>query len=458
MRVFRAPHLELSASRPFPVYADGEHLTDLPASLRVLPRALSVIVPRRRGLSARGRNGALFGAKRAAARAVGAASRASGRGGGTTLPGRVLLRLAPDAIARLGSGLDRGATLVSATNGKTTTAGMIAAMLAAEGRDPVHNRAGSNMTWGVATALLEQRGERGAVRGRRGLAAEGRGAARPLADRARQPLPRPARPLRRDRDAGRRVGGDGRRARRAHPLRPQRRRPADRRPRPRRRASAAARASSTSGSRTPRRRCPSSSTPSTPSTAAAAATPTPTSAPSSATSATTPAPTAAPSGRAPDVAATAIELHGMERLDASTVRTPAGELEPRAAPARPLQRLQRARRGRRRPRARRRPGADRRRRWPTMRAAFGRVETIEIGGKPVSILLIKNPAGRQRGPAHAAARGRRRGARPLDRAQRPDRRRPRRLLDLGRRLRAARRRACGGSPAPAPGRRRWRCG
>lgn len=45
VRVFRAPHLELSASRPFPVYADGEHLTDLPASLRILPRALSVLVP-----------------------------------------------------------------------------------------------------------------------------------------------------------------------------------------------------------------------------------------------------------------------------------------------------------------------------------------------------------------------------------------------------------------------------
>ena len=49
VRVFRASRLELSASRPFPVYADGEHLTDLPASLRVLPRALSVIVPPRAG-------------------------------------------------------------------------------------------------------------------------------------------------------------------------------------------------------------------------------------------------------------------------------------------------------------------------------------------------------------------------------------------------------------------------
>jgi YegS/Rv2252/BmrU family lipid kinase len=45
VQVFRAPHLELSASKDFAVYADGEHLTDLPASLRVLPRALSVLVP-----------------------------------------------------------------------------------------------------------------------------------------------------------------------------------------------------------------------------------------------------------------------------------------------------------------------------------------------------------------------------------------------------------------------------
>jgi lipid II isoglutaminyl synthase (glutamine-hydrolysing) len=103
----------------------------------------------------------VFGAKLALSRAIGGASRRSGRGGGTTLPGRVLLRLEPEAIARLGAGLDRGTTVVSATNGKTTTAGMIAAILAADDRHPVHNRAGSNMTWGVATALLEQRGSEG---------------------------------------------------------------------------------------------------------------------------------------------------------------------------------------------------------------------------------------------------------------------------------------------------------
>src|SRR3954453_9656607 len=105
--------------------------------------------------------GGFFGAKLALSRALGAASRASGRGGGTTLPGRVLLAMEREAIGRLGAGLDRGTTIVSATNGKTTTAGMIAAILAADGRHPVHNRAGSNMTWGVATALLEQQGEEG---------------------------------------------------------------------------------------------------------------------------------------------------------------------------------------------------------------------------------------------------------------------------------------------------------
>jgi YegS/Rv2252/BmrU family lipid kinase len=45
VRVFRASQLELTASRPFPVYADGEHLTELPAQIRILPKALSVLAP-----------------------------------------------------------------------------------------------------------------------------------------------------------------------------------------------------------------------------------------------------------------------------------------------------------------------------------------------------------------------------------------------------------------------------
>ena len=100
-------------------------------------------------------------AKAGLARAIGRLSRASGRGGGTTLPGRVLLKLDRNAIDKLGSKLEHGSTLISATNGKTTTASMLASILVAEGRHPVHNRSGSNMTWGVATALLEQKGDEG---------------------------------------------------------------------------------------------------------------------------------------------------------------------------------------------------------------------------------------------------------------------------------------------------------
>ncbi len=65
------------------------------------------------------------------------------------------------AKAGLAARLDRGSIVVSSTNGKTTTAGMVSAILRTAGRVPVHNRAGSNMHWGVATALLEQFGDEG---------------------------------------------------------------------------------------------------------------------------------------------------------------------------------------------------------------------------------------------------------------------------------------------------------
>jgi YegS/Rv2252/BmrU family lipid kinase len=43
--VLRAAEVQVSADRDFAVYADGEHLTDLPATLRVLSGALRVIAP-----------------------------------------------------------------------------------------------------------------------------------------------------------------------------------------------------------------------------------------------------------------------------------------------------------------------------------------------------------------------------------------------------------------------------
>ena len=97
------------------------------------------------------------------ARLARAVIRRAGRGG-TTVPGRVLLRLDRNAIAHLGGRLGGGSALLSATNGKTTTASMLAGVLERDGRAVVRNRAGSNMHWGVATALIdagEQPGELG---------------------------------------------------------------------------------------------------------------------------------------------------------------------------------------------------------------------------------------------------------------------------------------------------------
>jgi UDP-N-acetylmuramyl tripeptide synthase len=91
-----------------------------------------------------------------AARMLGALSRAAGRGGGTTIPGKLLWKLDPDAIDALAARLSDGAVLVSATNGKTTTTGMLAEILG--DRSLAWNRAGANLMSGVASALVAARG------------------------------------------------------------------------------------------------------------------------------------------------------------------------------------------------------------------------------------------------------------------------------------------------------------
>jgi UDP-N-acetylmuramyl tripeptide synthase len=103
---------------------------------------------------------AMLPIKVAAARGVGVLSRRAGRGG-TSLPGRVLLKLDPHAIGALAARLERGSAVISATNGKTTTAAMVAAILGRGGARLVHNRAGANMAGGVATALMDGDGDLG---------------------------------------------------------------------------------------------------------------------------------------------------------------------------------------------------------------------------------------------------------------------------------------------------------
>jgi UDP-N-acetylmuramyl tripeptide synthase len=92
----------------------------------------------------------------AAARAAGRLSRLAGAGGGTTLPGKLLSTFDPLAVDRLAARLPRGSALVSATNGKTTTAAMVAEILSPQ-VSLAHNRAGANLLSGVASALLEAR-------------------------------------------------------------------------------------------------------------------------------------------------------------------------------------------------------------------------------------------------------------------------------------------------------------
>jgi lipid II isoglutaminyl synthase (glutamine-hydrolysing) len=93
----------------------------------------------------------------AVARAVGRLSRLAGTGGGTTFPGKLLWKLHPGAVDRLAARLPLGSALISATNGKTTTAAMAAEILGGRVR-LAHNSSGANLVSGVASTLLDARG------------------------------------------------------------------------------------------------------------------------------------------------------------------------------------------------------------------------------------------------------------------------------------------------------------
>ncbi len=125
----------------------------------------------------------------AVGKAFGMASRRLGRGGGTALPGVVAQRLDPRLASRLARQLGRGRAIVTGTNGKTTTARMLAGIAAAAGAAPVHNRSGSNLMRGIGTALLEAAAFDGRIRhaGRRCGIFEVDEATMPAAIRALRP-------------------------------------------------------------------------------------------------------------------------------------------------------------------------------------------------------------------------------------------------------------------------------
>jgi UDP-N-acetylmuramyl tripeptide synthase len=89
--------------------------------------------------------------------------------GGTTLPGTVARRLAPDVLRQLSAQPNQGVIAVTGTNGKTTTAKMLSAMFEAAGLPVTHNRAGANLISGLTTAFLQNARWNGHVRGNIGL-------------------------------------------------------------------------------------------------------------------------------------------------------------------------------------------------------------------------------------------------------------------------------------------------
>ena len=83
---------------------------------------------------------------------IGALSRATGRGSGSVVGGHAVLAIDPLALERLSAG--RQVSLVSGTNGKTTTTKLLACALSSRGQDKVvTNLLGANLPTGLVASL-----------------------------------------------------------------------------------------------------------------------------------------------------------------------------------------------------------------------------------------------------------------------------------------------------------------
>ncbi len=76
--------------------------------------------------------------------------------GGSTLPGRLAASLSPDILSILASQLKEGCILITGTNGKTTTAYLLAKILSQAGKKIIHNRSGANLISGVTTSFIAE--------------------------------------------------------------------------------------------------------------------------------------------------------------------------------------------------------------------------------------------------------------------------------------------------------------
>ena len=97
----------------------------------------------------------------ASGKAAAATSRLLRRGGGTTIPGDVALAVDRGALRKLAPALSQGTVLVTGTNGKTTTTGLIAGALEAAGHRVLSNRSGANLVFGLVAAAVADADLRG---------------------------------------------------------------------------------------------------------------------------------------------------------------------------------------------------------------------------------------------------------------------------------------------------------
>lgn len=96
-------------------------------------------------------------------------SRLARWGGGTSLPGLVAEKLAPDVSGTLSRELPGRSVLITGTNGKTTTSGLVRNILKDAGIKPVGNPSGSNLARGITSCLVEAAGLGGRIKAKVGV-------------------------------------------------------------------------------------------------------------------------------------------------------------------------------------------------------------------------------------------------------------------------------------------------
>src|SRR3989338_3686941 len=74
-------------------------------------------------------------------------------GGGSAAPGLYALKIDPNLVEKLASQIPQN-IIITGTNGKTTTSGMLAHFAQAQGLKVIRNATGSNLERGIASTLI----------------------------------------------------------------------------------------------------------------------------------------------------------------------------------------------------------------------------------------------------------------------------------------------------------------